>query len=927
MLDNLKSLVVRIATILKGKVDKVTGKSLVSDTLITKLQGLEKVTASEYLADNKLKLTLSDNSTVVTTNAPDLSGYVQKETGKSLIDITLANTIPQKVDKVPGKGLLKSEIASNLETNWTEFVNATKKYPTAIAITGTDTKKLVLTLNDSTTLESQWVDLKGSDVDFSGAGFDASTGKFKINSSTQFSIDGRYRLLSSKIPWADIEGAPAGLTLPSWVGATKPTYSWTEITGKPSLNFLPLTGGTIEPGDVTDYREGIRINKAANNWSVLTLGTTGDHGMQSGAWVLLKNPSGEFQIGPNSQANSGLRLSTDFPYWKGGKMWNSFDNVVRESTAPETGRNLHKETDLYVTNLGYNNLNDRTYYNSLTFRGGGVSQLILPWLINESNPLGGVFYRQLRDVSDPWSDSKRIYSQHDNFGDTNLLSGRSVLNFRSGGYNWYVNNGGNTLATVDGAGCLAGQFPNGLVHKNPDFIELEAETWYTYSCSIRTNKNITTQGTAGPLHFHFREMGNENNVPILKAETNTKLIFADRWTVYRISFLTSAKGRFRPFIYLPGYDASFQIRWVCLEQGNLSTGYTPTAFERDNSFGDLYRGTAKVIDANTDAWLRINTHDTHTSGVYFNTSIVRTDNKFEVGSTGSGALLQANNLRLGNTLGINRWGGGSDIIDSQNTLQFGSNNVINLRKYTSGGWSGNSKFSFFFDQAKLSFNEGGYIHKSYLVGAHATASNISTHINPIYAIGEDYTPPNLLTAGANFYGIGYTHENSPIINETDLGFSPNSRFAWGLYVASVGKARYAISGNYGHSFQSGLSYANGFVKRGGNDDSVLLAGGGMKALSQISSSTPVGEINGNWTYNNAWKDGLIYSTAPGTVNLAGLENKTGLSFINLHTGTVVFAGAGLSFTYLGHTAFQGARGTSCTVNRRGNEVFIHINRI
>lgn len=115
MIENLKSLVVRIATLLKQKVDKVSGKSLVSDSLITKLEGLEKVTSSKYLSDNKLQLTLSDNTTVVTSNSVDLSGYVQKETGKSLIENTLKNQIPQKVDKVNGKGLLKSTIATSLD--------------------------------------------------------------------------------------------------------------------------------------------------------------------------------------------------------------------------------------------------------------------------------------------------------------------------------------------------------------------------------------------------------------------------------------------------------------------------------------------------------------------------------------------------------------------------------------------------------------------------------------------------------------------------------------------------------------------------------------------------------------------------------------------------------------------------------------------
>lgn len=44
---------------------------------------------------------------------------------------------------------------------------------------------------------------------------------------------------AEKVTWANIEGKP------TWIGESKPIYSWSEINDRPSLNFLPLTGGTI----------------------------------------------------------------------------------------------------------------------------------------------------------------------------------------------------------------------------------------------------------------------------------------------------------------------------------------------------------------------------------------------------------------------------------------------------------------------------------------------------------------------------------------------------------------------------------------------------------------------------------------------------------------------------------------------------------
>lgn len=1122
MIENLKSLVVRIATLLKQKVDKVSGKSLVSDSLITKLEGLEKVTSSKYLSDNKLQLTLSDNTTVVTTNSVDLSGYVQKETGKSLIENTLKNQIPQKVDKVNGKGLLKSTIGTSLETNWENFEKASKKFPTALAITGTDTKKIVMTLNDSTTLESQWVDLKGEAVDFSGAGFDKTTGVFKINSNTQFSLDGRYRLLTAKIPWSDIQGAPAIPTLPSWVGNNKPTYNWSEIQNKPSLDYLPLTGGTINPGNVSNYQEGIRINKATNNWSTITLGTEGTSGIQSGAWGLFRNPSGEFQIGTSSDANSGLRLSSEFPYWKGSKIWNSKDNVVEGEANLETGRDVHKDAPLYIANLGYDKVKDQTFNNALTFGGSsGRSQLILPWFGG-----GGLYFRTLRDVLDNWTEPERIYSQRDNLGSSNMLRGNCHVPFTS--HNFYINNT-QTLANKDSEGNLKGQFPDGLIYRNPDkteWVELETNTWYTISIQIKANKDVYLNGGL-PIHYHYRKR-DDISVDALfrKVEIRNTQILANKWTTLRTSLLTgSVPGKLRLFIFNNQSDAEFSIRYICFEQGNSSGGYKPTqdelsgagsgssnsgvSYTRITDAHNWLNSPGKIFAADGDSASNSPTSNwyhffggTHTNTQNYNyqfalrldtkentplffkkrdqtgysnwyqipmfqnpindyADIIKSEYAWHYTNIGNGFKVYQGNIGQGqlrlhvNDDGVNspiRFDSpilrthtpGSDYIalhskdwklnvvegskdrnavdgdyrrvkaagfeiagGSYNRLLaadgtsrgmgIGQVQVIDLKglpedKYyivytqiqssdrfifrihnaldgkSKPSWSTHGQgFSIQLEveqtgvgwgttSAALRINQYNYEWSNAHPAMHA--SQFGNYSQPFVYLrgGGVYTFYFWSMLGAETSWVnprrtsGDFQPGLPFCRDWDSGLEIISRdthseknskygsivrsetpfFSREFFIENTSGENANIWSN-GNYLNVGSRNVGGYtkVKSAGymiagqeSSKNLLLSDGSTEGYSPTT-----GEIFGNWGYTNVWKNNLIYIINPCEVNLNNLENFTGLSFINLHNGTTTFSANGINFIYLGAPSFQGNRGTSCTVNRRHNEIFVHVNKI
>lgn len=74
------------------------------------------------------------------------------------------------------------------------------------------------------------------------------------------------------------------------------TISYNDLADKPELNYLPLSGGIITPTNIGNHNEGIRISRASNGWSVLTLGTQGIDGIKDGEYALCRSVNGEFLL-------------------------------------------------------------------------------------------------------------------------------------------------------------------------------------------------------------------------------------------------------------------------------------------------------------------------------------------------------------------------------------------------------------------------------------------------------------------------------------------------------------------------------------------------------------------------------------------------------------------------------------------------------
>ena len=117
-----------------------------------------------------------------------------------------------------------------------------------------------------------------------------------------------------------------------------------------------------------------------------------------------------------------------------------------------------------------------------------------------------------------------------------------------------------------------------------------------------------------------------------------------------------------------------------------SLDFIPTSWNKRNN--------KEVIRTQVDEWLRINDQDTHTQGVYFKNSIIRTLNKFEVDIDGAEAVLSNLGLILKKKLRINAWSGGDGAdIKCRGNLQIGSTSgIVEFRKIFGDlvNWNGNT---------------------------------------------------------------------------------------------------------------------------------------------------------------------------------------------------------------------------------------------
>ena len=114
-------------------------------------------------------------------------------------------------------------------------------------------------------------------------------------------------------------------------------------------------------------------------------------------------------------------------------------------------------------------------------------------------------------------------------------------------------------------------------------------------------------------------------------------------------------------------------RWDDID-GKPNMDFIPNSWNRRNN--------KEVIRTQVDDWLRINELNSHANGVYFGTSIIRTDGQVQVGEGGAEAVLSNLGLTLKKRLRINAWSGGDGAdIKSKGKMQIGSSSgIVEFRK-------------------------------------------------------------------------------------------------------------------------------------------------------------------------------------------------------------------------------------------------------
>lgn len=121
-------------------------------------------------------------------------------------------------------------------------------------------------------------------------------------------------------------------------------------------------------------------------------------------------------------------------------------------------------------------------------------------------------------------------------------------------------------------------------------------------------------------------------------------------------------------------------------EGKPSLDFIPTSWNKRNN--------KEVIRTQVDEWLRINELNSHTNGVYFGSSVIRTDGQVQVGEGGAEAELSNLGLILKKRLRINAWSGGDGAdIKCKGNLQIGSTSgIVEFRKIFGDlvNWNGNT---------------------------------------------------------------------------------------------------------------------------------------------------------------------------------------------------------------------------------------------
>lgn len=346
--------------------------------------------------------------------------------------------------------------------------NIKKKLPKKVIW---EDSKIKIKLNDDNFLETEQINIVTENTKIKSFTYDAGVLKITDTNDTVFPANINLTQIFApkthnhdteyvKINDTRLTNARVASDVHSWAKQpNKPTYSWSDILNPPSLDFIPLTGGTVNPNTYGNHQEGIRINKAQNNWSVLTLGTSGNTGVGTNEYALARNSDGNFVL------RTGIGAGNMKDIIVSNKNLTLFTNIVRADNGFEIGNGGNKlkifgdgsilikdKTQIIVRDngdiaFGNKPFNDLIYgefkgiklwgqsNEGVVLAGGGVkliSEISLWNKINHSQ------YGEVLDSNNKNIKTNSIFLEGDNNSKTTMWSHNNLLYIGSKNYNSFT---------------------------------------------------------------------------------------------------------------------------------------------------------------------------------------------------------------------------------------------------------------------------------------------------------------------------------------------------------------------------------------------------------------------------------------------------------------------------------------------------------
>ena len=306
------------------------------------------------------------------------------------------------------------------------------------------------------------------------------------------------------------------------------------------------------------------------------------------------------------------------------------------------------------------------------------------------------------------------------------------------------------------------------------------------------------------------------------------------------------------------------------------------------------RNNKEIIRTQVDEWLRINELNSHTNGVYFGTSTVRTDGQVQVGEDGAEAVLSNLGLILKKRLRINGWAGGDGAdIKCKGKMQIGSvSGIIEFRKILDDlvNWNGNSTIILDITNGKI------------------TSKVLDT--NRVNLFGE----------ANNIYGWNGGIDIQCRQNALQLGALNVIKFR---KLDTTGWKSDFIEMNV----NDGTLRASGFKSNSNSSAEYTFATNGT--LTHLPTFIGIcGQISGTWNVTSAWYGRHINIIGATTVNLTTMGANQTITFRKCYAGgEVQFVTTGKQVVYTSGNRFNGGDGSTAFISTSANKMYIDIKNI